>query len=78
MAHQAGIEERQDAPQRPARVSIFRRLAELIATYRGYLHAGREIEGLLSLSDAQLAARNLKREDVGRKTFAKHGLEPRR
>ena len=72
MANQAWTEERHEEPQRPEAVSIFGRLAELIGTYRRYLRAGQEIEKLLNLSDAQLAARNLRREDVGRKTFAKH------
>ena len=54
--------------------SVFAALAGVIQTYRRYIRAGSEIEDLLRLSDAQLAARGLTREGVARRTFAKHGI----
>lgn len=74
MDDRACLDDSLGEPQGHETASIFSRLAKLIETYRRYIRAGAEIGQLLSLSDAQLAARNLKREEIARKTFAKHGI----
>ena len=75
MANQAWIEEGHGGPRRSGAASVVRRLAALIETCRRSVRAGQEIEALLSLSDAELAARHLKREDLGRQILAKHGID---
>ena len=59
----------------PARLRrILRVLIGQLDVYRRYIHAGSEIEALLSLSDRQLADRGLTRGTIGRIVLEKHGL----
>jgi uncharacterized protein YjiS (DUF1127 family) len=55
--------------------SVLRRIVRLIETYRRHVRAGFEIEALLSMSDAQLAARHLSRDSIGITTLARHGID---
>ena len=55
-------------------VQIINALIDKLDMYRRYISAGRDIEALLSLSDQQLAARQMTRTEVGGAIFAKHGI----
>jgi len=55
-------------------VLIMNALIDKLDMYRRYISAGRDIEALLSLSDQQLAARQMTRTEVGEAIFAKHGI----
>lgn len=56
-------------------VQIISALIDKLNMYHRYISAGREIEALLSLSDQQLAARQMTRTEVGGAIFAKHGIQ---
>lgn len=50
----------------------FKALARFFSSFRAGIDASREYEQLSAMTDAALAARGLKREDICRQVFDKH------
>lgn len=55
--------------------AFIRDVSERIDRYRRFIRAGQEIERLLRMSDAQLAALGLRRSELGRQVLKRHNVD---